>query len=64
MTITINYSCKLIPMALNEFGKCVKLAVSKEVMPYNIYTYENVSRGTSSVQDALAVLKKKIHNNS
>ena len=33
-------------------------------MPYNIYTYENVSRGTASVQDALEVLKKKMNNNS
>ena len=51
-------------MALREFGKCVKLDVSKQIMPYNIYTYENVSRGTASVQDALEVLKKKINNNS
>ena len=29
----------LIPMALKEFGECFKLAVSKEVMPYNIYTW-------------------------
>ena len=51
-------------MALGEFGKCFKLAASKEVMPYSIYTYGNVSRGTASVQDALEVLKKKMDNNS
>ena len=28
-------------------------------MPYNIYTYEHVSRGTASVQDALEVLKQE-----
>ena len=50
-------------MALKEFGKCFKLAGSRYVMPYNIYTYENVSRGTASVQDVFEVLKKKITNN-
>ena len=49
-------------MALKEFGKCFKLAVSKEVMPYNIYTYENVSMGAASIQDVLEVLKKENDN--
>ena len=43
-------------MALNEFGKCFKLAVSIEVMPYNIYTYENVSMVAASTQPALDTL--------
>ena len=32
-------------------------------MPYNVYTYEHVSMGACSVQDAFDVLKK-INNNS
>ena len=50
-------SYKLIPMALEEFGKCFKLDASKEVMPYNVYTYENVTMGACSIQSALGILK-------
>ena len=41
--LTIKYSYKLTPMALAKFGKCFNLTCHKEVMPYNVYTYENVS---------------------
>ena len=43
--IVIKYSYGLIPMALREFGECFKFDCHKEVMPYEIYTYENVSMG-------------------
>ena len=43
-------------MALPAFGECFKLTCHKEVMPYNIYTYGNVSRGACSIQSALAIL--------
>ena len=51
-------------MALKASGKCFKLKVPTEVMPYNVYTYENVSMGACSIQDALDVLKKEMNNNS
>ena len=60
----MKYSYKLTPMALREFGICFKLEVSKEVMPYSMYTYENVSMGACPIQSALDVLKKKINDNS
>ena len=44
-------------MALRDFGKCFKLDVAKEVMPYNAYTYENVTMGACSIQPALDILK-------
>ena len=44
-------------MPLRDFGKCFKLDVSKEVMPYNVYTHENVSMGGCRIQDALDILK-------
>ena len=50
-------SYKLIPMPLRSFGKCFKLDVSKEVMPYNVYTYGNVTMGACSIQSALGSLK-------
>ena len=46
-------------MPLREFGKCFKLTCHKEVMPYNVYTYENVSMGAASIQSALDILKKE-----
>jgi len=57
INITVKDSYKLIPMPLKEFGKCFKLDCYKEVMPYNIYTYENVSMGACSIQSALDSLK-------
>ena len=44
-------------MALSKFGKCFNLSCHKEVMPYNTYTYDNVSKCYSSIQSALDVLK-------
>ena len=43
-------------MPLRAFGECFKLTCHKEVMPYNIYTYENVSMGAASIQSALDIL--------
>ena len=57
INIIVKDSYKLIPMALREFGKCFKLDASKEVMPYNVYTYENVSMGACSIQSGLDILK-------
>ena len=53
----IKDSYKLVPMALAKFGKCFNLSCHKEVMPYNVYTYENVSIGSVSIKSALDVLK-------
>ena len=44
-------------MPRRDFGKCVNLDVSTEVMPYNVYTYENVTTGACRIQDALDILK-------
>ena len=44
-------------MALRRFGECFKLDCHKEVMPYEIYTYANVSMGVCRIQDAINVLK-------
>ena len=44
-------------MQLRDVGECFELDVSKEVMPYNAYTYENVSMGACRIQDALDILK-------
>ena len=48
-------------MPLRGFGDCFKLDVSKEVMPYNIHTYES---GICRSQYALDVLKNIIYTTS
>ena len=54
-------------MPLRGFGDCFKLDVSTEVMPYDIYTYENVSNDSASIQSALDILndsdKQQFPNN-
>ena len=40
-------------MPLRDFGKCFELDVNEEVMPYNVYTYENDNMGACSIQSAL-----------
>ena len=57
INIIVKDSHKVIPMPLILFGKCFKLDVNKEVMPYGVYTYEHVSMGACSIQSALDILK-------
>ena len=42
-------------MPSRDFGDCFKLDVSKEVVPYNTYTYGNVKMGAVSIQSALDI---------
>ena len=55
--IVVEDSYILIPMALLGFGECFELDCHKEVMPYEFYTFENVSMGACLIQDAIDVLK-------
>ena len=41
---SINDSLKSINMPLNKFGERFKLDVSKDIMPYPIYTQENINK--------------------
>ena len=50
-------SYKLIPMRLERLGKCFKLDVSQEVLPYKVYTCEKVTMGACTIQSALDILK-------
>ena len=44
-------------MPLRDVGKCLKLDANQEVMPYGVYTYENVEMGACRIQDALDIIK-------
>ena len=57
ITIILKGSYMVIPMPWRYCGKCFKLDVNKEVMPYGVYTYENVNMGACSIQSALDMLK-------
>ena len=58
MNTIAKYYYMLVPMPLGGFGKCFILNVNKEVMPYGVYTYENVNMGACSIQSALDILKE------
>ena len=55
--IIVTYYYKLIPMPLRDFGKCFNLDCHNEVMPYGVYTHQNVEMGACRIQDALDILK-------
>ena len=44
LSIKIKDTYKLIPMALKEFGQCFTLEQSKEIMPYKLYSKENIAK--------------------
>jgi hypothetical protein len=51
--ITIKDSYNLITMKLNKFGKTFKLNTEKEVMPYSVYTHENIAKRFVSLNEIL-----------
>ena len=55
--IIVKDSYKLIPMPLRDFGKCFNLDCHKEVMPYGVYTHQNVEMGACRIQDALDIIE-------
>lgn len=59
--ITLKDSLKLIPKRLADFGKCFKLDVEKEVMPYEIYSEENLSNVYFSITEAKKYIHKDLH---
>lgn len=50
-TLTFRNSYSLIPKPLRDFGNMFKLKVHKEVMPYKLYTEDNINRKYISVEE-------------
>ena len=50
-------SYKLVPLPLRDFGKCFNLGCHKEVMPYGVYTHQNVNMGACCIQGALDIFR-------
>ena len=60
LQITSKDSYILIPVALSEFGECFNLEVSNEIMPYEIYTEDNLLKVYAPTTEAIGAIKKSI----
>ena len=55
--IQIKDSMKMINMGLGKFGKAFGLDVKKEIMPYDLYSEENVKKGFVPLNECLKFVK-------
>ena len=55
--IVIKDSVNMINMPLRNFAKSFSLEVEKEVMPYNVYTKENIDKVYIPIVGALHYIK-------
>jgi hypothetical protein len=58
ISLNIRDSLKLINMPLSKFGECFNLETEKEIMPYDLYTEENVKKRYVALKDCLYEVKK------
>jgi len=54
--VTIKDSYNLISMSLASFGKTFKLDTEKEVIPYTIYTHENIKKQFVPIDEAIKLI--------
>lgn len=59
--INIRDSIKMINMPLSKFGKTFNLNVKKEILPYDLYTEENIEINWIPINKCLEYLKKDDH---
>ena len=59
LSLKISCSLKMINMPLRKFGKCFNLDVKKEIMPYSLYTEENVKINNLDINYCLSFVDKK-----
>ena len=57
INLVIKDSVKMINMPLRAFGKSVSLEVESEIMPYAIYSRENIEQRYIQIKDALRHVK-------
>lgn len=60
--IKIKDSLKMINMSLKKFGKTFQLDVMKEIMPYSIYTTENIKKVYVEINEALQSIENDCIN--
>jgi hypothetical protein len=56
--IQVKDSYHLISMGLSKFPKTFKLSFHKEVMPYSLYTKENIKKRFVSIEEALQLVEE------
>lgn len=61
MKVQIKDSYALIQMPLRDFGKTFNLNIEKEIMPYDLYTTENINKRIVKIDEALQYLNAKDH---
>ena len=62
INIQIQDSYALIPEPLRKFGDMFKMDIEKEIMPYNLYTNENVKQKYIDVQECVSACKVQYKN--
>ena len=55
--INIRDSLKMINMPLRKFGECFALSVEKEIMPYDLYSEENIKTNWLPIDYCLSFVK-------
>lgn len=59
--VKLNFRCsyRMTDMPLNKFGKAFNLDVKKEILPYDLYTEENVKKEWVKLDECLKYVKEK-----
>jgi hypothetical protein len=55
----IHNTYRLIPETLRKFGELFDLPMSKEIMPYDLYTTDNIKKGHVALEECLSHLKSQ-----
>jgi len=62
--VQIQDSYALIPKPLRDFSKMFNLPVEKEILPYKLYTRENVEKRCIDIQDCLKAVGRQFEENN
>ena len=62
LEIKVKCSLKMINMPLKKFGKCFGLDVKKEIMPYDLYSEENILETYIPLEECLSFVDTKEHD--
>jgi hypothetical protein len=62
--IIIQDSYAIIPKPLRDFKKCFNIEVKKEILPYGLYTQENIKRMLLPLEECIEALKIQFKQNN
>jgi hypothetical protein len=61
LVFEIRDSLKMINMPLSKFGKSFGMEIKKEILPYDLYTEENIAKKFIDVDECLSFLPENLH---